>query len=85
VNLQTCIHQTKHDEIRTFARPVHVPLERRYEHIANPSIPESQPTSLPDMDSQVAQVKVNFTTTHDDLQLPEEKRQLIVPAGMRRL
>lgn len=34
------------------------------------------------MESSVAQVKVNFTTTHEDLQLDESKRQLIVPAGM---
>lgn len=31
----------------------------------------------PDM----AQVKVTFITTEDDLQLPESKRQLLVPAG----
>lgn len=31
----------------------------------------------PDM----AQVKVTFTTTENDLQLPESKRQLLVPAG----
>lgn len=32
----------------------------------------------PDM----AQVKVTFTTTENELQLPESKRQLLVPAGM---
>lgn len=31
---------------------------------------------------EMAQVKVTFTTTEDDLQLPETKRQLLVPAGM---
>lgn len=31
----------------------------------------------PDM----AQVKVTFTTTEDGYQLPETKRQLLVPAG----
>lgn len=31
----------------------------------------------PDM----AQIKVTFTTTEDDFQLPESKRQLLVPAG----
>ncbi|KAF9881140.1 WD domain-containing protein [Colletotrichum karsti] len=36
------------------------------------------------MESSVAQVKVNFTTTHDDLQLDESKRQLIVPADIKR-
>jgi ribosome biogenesis protein YTM1 len=30
-----------------------------------------------------AQVKVIFTTTEADLQLPESKSQLLVPAGMR--
>lgn len=29
-----------------------------------------------------SQVKVIFTTTEVDLQLPESKRQLLVPAGM---
>lgn len=29
-----------------------------------------------------SQVKVIFTTTEADLQLPETKRQLLVPAGM---
>lgn len=28
-----------------------------------------------------AQVKVIFTTTDEDIQLPESKRQLLVPAG----
>lgn len=32
----------------------------------------------PDM----AQIKVTFATTDDDFQLPETKRQLLVPAGM---
>ncbi|KAF6841613.1 WD domain-containing protein [Colletotrichum plurivorum] len=36
------------------------------------------------MESSVAQVKVNFTTTHEDLQLDESKRQLIVPADIKR-
>ncbi|TDZ12951.1 Ribosome biogenesis protein ytm1 [Colletotrichum spinosum] len=36
------------------------------------------------MESSVAQVKVNFTTTHDDLQLDESKRQLLVPAEIKR-
>lgn len=31
----------------------------------------------PDM----AQIKVTFTTTEDDIQLPDSKRQLLVPAG----
>lgn len=31
---------------------------------------------------EMAQVKVTFTTTEDDFQLPETKRQLLVPAGM---
>lgn len=35
------------------------------------------------MDSSTAQVKVIFTTNEPDLQLPESKRQLLVPAGMR--
>lgn len=30
----------------------------------------------------VAQVKVVFTTTEQDLVLPEEKKQLLIPAGM---
>lgn len=30
---------------------------------------------------EMAQVKVTFTTTEDDFQLPETKRQLLVPAG----
>lgn len=34
------------------------------------------------MDSSTAQVKVIFTTNEADLQLPETKRQLLVPAGM---
>ncbi|CAI0649972.1 unnamed protein product, partial [Colletotrichum noveboracense] len=36
------------------------------------------------MESSVAQVKVNFTTTHEDLQLDDSKRQLIVPADIKR-
>ncbi|KAL0943900.1 ribosome biogenesis protein ytm-1 [Colletotrichum truncatum] len=36
------------------------------------------------MESSVAQVKVNFTTTHEDLQLDESKRQLLVPADIKR-
>jgi ribosome biogenesis protein YTM1 len=32
---------------------------------------------------QGSQVKVIFTTTEADIQLPESKRQLLVPAGMR--
>ena len=28
-----------------------------------------------------AQVRVTFTTTDEDIQLPELKRQLLVPAG----
>lgn len=28
-----------------------------------------------------AQVKVTFTTTEDGIELPESKRQLLVPAG----
>jgi len=28
-----------------------------------------------------AQVRVTFTTTEEDIQLPELKRQLLVPAG----
>ncbi|KAK2021042.1 WD domain-containing protein [Colletotrichum zoysiae] len=36
------------------------------------------------MESSAAQVKVNFTTTHEDLQLDESKRQLIVPADIKR-
>ena len=35
------------------------------------------------MDSSTAQVKVIFTTNEADLELPETKRQLLVPAGMR--
>ena len=31
-----------------------------------------------------AQVKVTFTTTEEDIQLPESKRQLLVPADIRR-
>lgn len=31
---------------------------------------------------EMAQVKVTFTTTEDGFQLPETKRQLLVPAGM---
>lgn len=34
------------------------------------------------MDTAPAQVKVIFTTNEPDLALPEEKRQLLVPAGM---
>lgn len=30
---------------------------------------------------EMAQIKVTFTTTEDDFQLPESKRQLLVPAG----
>lgn len=30
---------------------------------------------------EMAQVKVTFTTTEDGFQLPETKRQLLVPAG----
>ncbi|KAF3356465.1 hypothetical protein VdG1_03745 [Verticillium dahliae VDG1] len=36
------------------------------------------------MESTAAQVKVNFTTTHEDLQLPENKRQLLVPSDIKR-
>ncbi|KAK1853808.1 ribosome biogenesis protein ytm-1 [Colletotrichum chrysophilum] len=36
------------------------------------------------MESSMAQVKVNFTTTHEDLQLDDSKRQLIVPADIKR-
>ena len=35
-------------------------------------------------DAPGAQVKVTFTTTETDLQLPETKRQLLVPADIRR-
>ncbi|CAP73175.1 uncharacterized protein PODANS_2_5840 [Podospora anserina S mat+] len=35
-------------------------------------------------DAPGAQVKVTFTTNEADLQLPEEKRQLLVPADIRR-
>ncbi len=35
-------------------------------------------------DAPGAQVKVTFTTTEADLQLPESKRQLLVPADIRR-
>lgn len=31
---------------------------------------------------EMAQVKVTFTTSEDGFQLPETKRQLLVPAGM---
>lgn len=33
-------------------------------------------------ESDMAQVKVTFTTTENDFQLPDTKRQLLVPAGM---
>ncbi|KAL2888573.1 Ribosome biogenesis protein YTM1 [Ceratocystis lukuohia] len=36
------------------------------------------------MDPSQAQVKVLFTTTHADIELPEEKRQLLVPADIKR-
>ena len=36
------------------------------------------------VDAPGAQVKVTFTTTEADLQLPESKRQLLVPADIRR-
>ncbi|KAK0626555.1 ribosome biogenesis protein YTM1 [Immersiella caudata] len=36
------------------------------------------------MEPQGAQVKVTFTTTEADIQLPEAKRQLLVPADIRR-
>ncbi|PNH42430.1 hypothetical protein VD0004_g4868 [Verticillium dahliae] len=36
------------------------------------------------MESTAAQVKVNFTTTHEDLQLLENKRQLLVPSDIKR-
>lgn len=35
------------------------------------------------METPSTQVKVIFTTTEEDLQLPESKRQLLVPAGKR--
>jgi ribosome biogenesis protein YTM1 len=38
----------------------------------------------PMTDAPGAQVKVTFTTTEADLQLPESKRQLLVPADIRR-
>ncbi|KAK4250682.1 WD40-repeat-containing domain protein [Corynascus novoguineensis] len=38
----------------------------------------------PMADAPGAQVKVTFTTTEADLQLPESKRQLLVPADIRR-
>jgi ribosome biogenesis protein YTM1 len=38
----------------------------------------------PMVDASGAQVKVTFTTTEADLQLPETKRQLLVPADIRR-
>ncbi|KAH6840901.1 ribosome biogenesis protein YTM1 [Chaetomium sp. MPI-CAGE-AT-0009] len=38
----------------------------------------------PMVDAPGAQVKVTFTTTEADLQLPESKRQLLVPADIRR-
>ncbi|KAK4044762.1 WD40-repeat-containing domain protein [Parachaetomium inaequale] len=38
----------------------------------------------PMADAPGAQVKVTFTTTEADLQLPETKRQLLVPADIRR-
>ena len=38
----------------------------------------------PMADAPEAQVKVTFTTTEADLQLPESKRQLLVPADIRR-
>ncbi|KAL2129800.1 hypothetical protein VTI74DRAFT_7291 [Chaetomium olivicolor] len=38
----------------------------------------------PMVDAPGAQVKVTFTTTEPDLQLPEGKRQLLVPADIRR-
>ncbi|KAL2152473.1 hypothetical protein VTH82DRAFT_5657 [Thermothelomyces myriococcoides] len=38
----------------------------------------------PMADAPGAQVKVTFTTTEPDLQLPESKRQLLVPADIRR-
>lgn len=36
-----------------------------------------------DFEPEMAQVKVTFTTTEDGFQLPETKRQLLVPAGTR--
>ncbi|KKA28234.1 hypothetical protein TD95_002414 [Thielaviopsis punctulata] len=36
------------------------------------------------MDPSEAQVKVLFTTTYNDIELPEEKRQLLVPADIKR-
>lgn len=44
----------------------------------NPRPKAHQP---PKMDSSPTQVKVIFTTDEQDLQLPETKRQLLVPAG----
>lgn len=38
----------------------------------------------PMVDAPGAQVRVTFTTTEPDLQLPESKRQLLVPADIRR-
>ncbi|KAK3685947.1 WD40-repeat-containing domain protein [Podospora appendiculata] len=40
-----------------------------------------QPSSIAE---HGAQVKVTFTTTEEDIQLPESKRQLLVPADIRR-
>nr|5CXC_A Chain A, Ribosome biogenesis protein YTM1 [Thermochaetoides thermophila] len=39
---------------------------------------------MEDAPAPVAQVKVIFTTTEPDLELPESKRQLLVPADIRR-
>ncbi|KGQ07195.1 Ribosome biogenesis protein YTM1 [Beauveria bassiana D1-5] len=36
------------------------------------------------MDSSTAQVKVIFTTNEADLELPDSKRQLLVPADIKR-
>lgn len=33
------------------------------------------------LETEMSQIKVTFTTTEDDIQLPETRRQLLVPAG----
>lgn len=43
---------------------------------------DSDMVGATDFGPDMAQVKVTFTTTDNDFELPETKRQLLVPAGM---
>lgn len=73
------------------------PEPRRKKHLdLNPSTPIDDRRLDPDPDPEpaqmaqppagesAAQVKVTFTTTETDIQLPESRRQLLVPADIRR-